>query len=81
MAKKISEQAAHALLEKLSTDDSFREQLLGDPVAAMASLGVDVDHSEVPAKRTLPSKDDVKAARDALHARLNGAAGMGVLFL
>jgi putative modified peptide len=56
-----SDDAIAKVLERLSTDHDFREQMLGDPVAAMKSHGIDVDPQGVPATRKLPSMDEVAA--------------------
>ncbi len=81
MTQLLTPETTRKLIDKLATDDGFREQLLGDPVAAMASLGVSVDPSHVAAKRTLPAKATIAANRDAICQRLQGTAGMGVFFI
>ncbi len=43
------------VLQLLSTSHDFREQMLGDPVAALKPHGIDVDPTGVPASRKLPS--------------------------
>ena len=42
------------LLDKLSSDDQFREQFLGNPALVLHTMGVDVDPSQVPPIRRLP---------------------------
>lgn len=64
------------LLDKLATDDAFREQMLGDPVKALGSLGIVVDPAAIPAVRTLPSKDSLLNDRDALKAATATDVGM-----
>ena len=54
-----SSDAVAKVLEALSTDQSFREQMLGDPVAALKSHGIEVNPADVPATRSLPSMGDV----------------------
>lgn len=76
----LDHDTAHKLLDKLANDSDFREHLLGDPVGAMAKLGVTVDHTTVPHQRALPSKAEVKANLEALHTKLTSKAGM-VFFL
>lgn len=76
----LDHDTAHQLLDKLANDSDFREQLLGDPVGAMAKLGVSVDHATVPHQRALPSTAEVKANLEALHTKLTSKAGM-VFFL
>ena len=69
------------ILDKLSRDDAFRAWVADDPVAAMASLGVTIDARQVPGKITLPSKEVMMAARLAIKAKLDSAAGAIPFFL
>lgn len=64
------------LLEKLATDDAFREHLLGDPVAALAAHGITLDPAHVPAVRSLPSKAGIAADHAALKEKLSSDVGM-----
>jgi putative modified peptide len=68
------------VLDKLASDDAFREHLLGDPVGALGTLGIQLDPSQVPAVRSLPSKDTVAADQNALHQQMVTAGNM-VIFL
>lgn len=69
------------LLGKLESDDAFREQMLGDPVAALGSLGMEVDPSTVPKVRTLPAKEAIRANRDAIKGQITGKVGMIFFFV
>ena len=60
------------LLGRLGSDDAFREKFLGDPVTAFAEHGVEVDPAEVPAVRTLPSKDAFQKQAAAIREKANG---------
>ncbi|MCG2584857.1 NHLP-related RiPP peptide [Massilia sp. TS11] len=62
--------AIETLLDKLATDDAFRDQLSADPLGTLASIGLTPDPSEVPATPTLPPKHVVAANRATLHAAL-----------
>lgn len=64
------------LLDKLSTDDEFRENFLGNPALVFSTLGIQVDPAQVPAVRRLPSKDVLKANREAIKSKLVGQAGL-----
>jgi putative modified peptide len=59
-----------AILDKLASDDGFREHLLGDPVAALGGLGISISPDKIPAVRSLPSKDAIASDRDTLHNSL-----------
>lgn len=65
-----------AILDRLSTDDQFREQMLGDPVATLGAMGVKVDPADIPAVRSLPSKESLQADRTAIKAAIPGDVGM-----
>ncbi|MFA9216129.1 MAG: NHLP-related RiPP peptide [Sphingomonadaceae bacterium] len=68
------------VLDKLASDDSFRERLLGDPVGALGDLGITLSPDQVPAVRSLPSKESIAADQDALQSKLESNDRM-VLFL
>ncbi|MEO7326146.1 MAG: NHLP-related RiPP peptide [Dokdonella sp.] len=69
------------ILERLGTDDQFRERMLGDPVAALAEHGVQVDPSTVPHVRTLPSKEALTNQRVALKSKVEGKAQLFLFLL
>jgi len=55
------------ILQRLGTDDAYREHFLGNPVSALAQHGVTVHPNDVPAVRQLPPKatlmDDNEAVK------------------
>lgn len=69
------------VLDKLSRDDAFRAWVLDDPAAALGSVGVAIDPREVPAVRSLPSKEVLMSARLAIKAKLASSAGAIPFFL
>jgi len=70
----------NAVLAKLAGDDHFREQLLSDPVATLAGMGITVDPALIPAERTLPSKGSVIADQGIVRRRLETTNSM-IIFL
>jgi|GEM_PF-5972636 len=54
-----SNDAIAKMLQALSSDRDARERMLGDPVGALKSYGIDADPADVPAVRTLPSMEEV----------------------
>ena len=60
----------NSLLDRLGSDDAFRERMLGNPAAAFAEHGITVDPGTVPAVRSLPSKDAIDAQRAAIQAHI-----------
>jgi putative modified peptide len=74
-------EAIDQLLDKLSSDDEFREHFLGNPALALHTVGVHVDPAQVPAVRKLPSKDAIKANKDAMKSKLDGKAGLFFFFV
>jgi len=81
MDTKFTTEAAEQLLEKSATDDVFREMLLGDPVTAMATLGIKIDQASVPAIRRLPSKAEARANAPGIRAALQSNDAMIIFFL
>ena len=69
------------ILDRMQNDAAFREKLLGNPAAALAEHGVDVDPSTIPAVRTLPSADSIAAQRDALKSKVDGRVGLAFFLL
>ncbi|SFU93015.1 NHLP-related RiPP peptide [Pseudoduganella namucuonensis] len=69
------------LLDYLASDEAFRERMLGDPVGALGSIGITLDPAQVPAVRSLPSKESIAADRDAIKQKLGGTVGMLPFFL
>lgn len=69
------------ILDRLQNDPAFREKLLGNPAAALAEHGVDVDPSTIPVVRTLAPADTIAGQRDALKAKLDGRAGLALFLL
>ena len=69
------------LMEKLSSDDGFRSQLMADPVNALSAIGIFIDPSQIPAIRKLPSKQVIAIDRVAVKQKLDNAAGAIPFFL
>lgn len=69
------------LLDRLSSDDQFREQFLGNPALVLHTLGVSVDPAQVPTVRRLPSKEVLKANREAIKSKLNGQLGLWIFLV
>ena len=77
MAMLTTEQA-NTLLDKLSSDDTFREQFQKDPAAALKSIGADQAAAECMSVKQLASKEAITNARDALHAQLTATLALTV---
>ena len=60
-----SNEVVEAIVNRLGSDQAFREKMLGDPKAAFAEHGVEIDESKVPAVRHLPSMEDFRRNREA----------------
>lgn len=56
-----SPQALHKVLDLLATSHEFREQMLGNPAAALKAHGIEIDASQIPAVRRLPSMQEIAA--------------------
>ncbi len=70
-----------SLLDRLGSDDAFRERMLGDPVSAFAEHGIAVDPATVPAVRTLPSKDALAAQRSAIQSTMVGQPALAIFIV
>lgn len=64
------------LLDRLGSDPDFREKLLGDPQAALAEHGIQVDPTKIPQVRALPSMQEFKANREAYRSKLMDELGL-----
>ncbi|SBV37754.1 conserved hypothetical protein [uncultured Stenotrophomonas sp.] len=83
---------ADTLLEKLSSDDAFRELFNANPILALAELGVDAAQALAPqapsaddpfycmTTNQLASKEEIAAARIELQAHLTKAGNQTVIF-
>ena len=69
------------ILDRLGSDDAFRERMLGDPASAFAEHGVEVDPSTVPAVRQLPSKAAIQSQRDAIQSHMTGQAALAIFIV
>ena len=69
------------ILDRLQNDAAFREKLLGDPAAALAEHGVEIDPATIPAVRTLPAAGAIAQQREALKAKVDGRAGLALFLL
>jgi putative modified peptide len=63
-----SNDAVAKVLGLLSSDQGFREQMLGDPVGALQPHGITVDPADVPAVRSLPSMTEIAAMHQKFQA-------------
>ena len=76
-----SNEAAQTVLDRLATDQDFREQMLGDPVSALKPYGIEVDPQAVPAVRKLPSREALADVRGKLLADPMGNVGIFIFLL
>lgn len=84
MPFKLTPKVVDALLDKLSSDDGFRDRFQADPRAALAEVGDESAKAAPQGARgawscltvaKLASKDQIKASRDVLRHQLS-AEGM-----
>lgn len=76
-----SSETIGTVLDRLTTDHDFREQMLGDPVSALKPYGIEVDPQHVPAVRQLPSKDALAKVRGQMLADPMGNVGIFIFLL
>jgi putative modified peptide len=76
-----SNDVVEAILRRLGTDSAFREKMIGNPKAAFAEHGVEIDESAIPAKRALPSMEEFKRNHEAYKAKLSTECGFSPFYL
>ncbi len=76
-----SKQTVATVFDRLATDQAFREQMLGDPAAALKPYGIEVDSQKVPAVRKLPSKDALATVKNQLLEDPAGKVGLFIFLL
>jgi putative modified peptide len=79
MPLSLTPDVAEKVLDRLASDDSYREAWLGDPAKALSEYGVQAKAEELPAVRNLPSKAVIQANRDAIRDSLVRASGAAML--
>lgn len=79
MSFSLSPDVAEKVLERLSSDDAYRETWLGDPAKALAEFGVQAKSEDLPAVRNLPSKAVIQANRGAIRDSLVRSSGAAML--
>lgn len=74
----MSDDKVRELLQKLASDDTFRSRFENDPSGVLNEYGVNFDPQRLPAKVTLPDKDEIAKNADALAQHVNSS--MGIIF-
>lgn len=59
-----SRESVVKVLDRLASDNDFREHFIGDPAGALKLYDVEIYPEKVPAVRRLPSKDEIAKIRD-----------------
>lgn len=66
---------ARKLLERLASDDDFRELMQKSPVTAFAEFGIHLDPEIAPSKVILPSKEEIGSDIDLLSKQMQLSSG------
>lgn len=61
-----SPQTRLAFLRSLAENDGFRAELERNPAAALASFGLHVESEQIPARVSLPNKEDIRLSLESL---------------
>ncbi|KRG86724.1 hypothetical protein ABB34_06100 [Stenotrophomonas daejeonensis] len=72
-ASRLTPSEASTLLDHLIDDAAFRTSFTTDPAAALASLGMDVDHHECLKVDMLASPEELQQVRAELEAYLTAS--------
>lgn len=80
---KVAPETVDKILERLSSDQDFREQFIGDPAGALKQFGVEVDPDKVPAVRKLPPKEQFARIRQQAAGATDpvGEVGLAIFLL
>lgn len=76
-----STDAVSTLLDKLANNDDFRAQLLAQPAKTLTSIGITAGDGDIPAVRTLPSKEVMQANRAAMQEKMGSQVAMALFIL
>jgi putative modified peptide len=78
MSAALPQDVANTLLDKLSSDDSFRALFQTDPETALKQIGLPDPKTYCACKpsASLPSKQVIQQTRGTLHAQLTSTSGM-----
>lgn len=68
------------LLDRLGSDSAFRGQMLTQPKAALAEYGFDLDDTQLPAERSLPSMQAIQLNRTAIASHIGEDRGFFMVF-
>lgn len=77
----VAPEIIEKFLDRLASDDVFREKMLGNPVAALKEFDIDVDPADVPAVRQLPSKQTLQSQHEQLVERIKGDVGLWIFMV
>lgn len=77
---KVSKGTLDRIIDRLATDDAFRDHLTRDPKTALAEYGLEVDASKLKSPLELASKEEIAGARDELHRKMQGNLGL-IMFI
>jgi putative modified peptide len=70
-----------SLLNRLATDDAFREHVLGDPSSALQEYGLEVHPEALQKPRKLPSKEELQKSREAVKDKVGNNLGLIILLV
>jgi putative modified peptide len=77
---KVSKETLGRIIDRLASDDDFRDRITKDPKNALSEYGLDVDTSQLPTRPKLASKQEIAASRDELHQKMSGNLGL-IMFI
>jgi putative modified peptide len=76
----VSKETLGRIIDRLASDDDFRDRLTKDPKTTLAEYGLEVDPSKLPSQPRLASKEEIAASRDELHQKVQGNLGL-IMFI
>jgi putative modified peptide len=76
----VSKDTLGRIIDRLATDDAFRDHVTRDPKTALAEYGLEVDPSKMTSKPKLASKEEIAATRDQHLQKVQGNLGL-IMFI
>jgi hypothetical protein len=80
VSTKIPSAGLHSLLQKLAADNSVRKAFMNDPQGIFAQHDIVVRPEAIPARVTLPSKENLSKALARIPSRATGDVISAFLF-
>lgn len=76
----VAPETIDRILQRLTSDEDFRERFIGDPADALGEYQVEVDVGRIPTVRRLPSRERIAAIREQAAGVADPLTKVGLTF-